>query len=163
MRVLMVCVCVCVCYGPTGRGTRTGHASGTRNRHGGATRGRVHTQIRRPVPALVKGLCVCERHGPRMNEHLPQFVRRSIPCRAPSQSPTPHDRAVRGPAVGCPISLTRHRRREDATSGCSRCSRSHTASAPASRLGYRNTSPRDAPRSLNHKPPIVTRPPPPIT
>eukprot|EP00966_Prymnesium_polylepis_P228245 5282478-Prymnesium_polylepis.1 len=29
-----------VCYGPTGRGTRTGHASGTRNRHGGATRGR---------------------------------------------------------------------------------------------------------------------------
>eukprot|EP00966_Prymnesium_polylepis_P285069 6585726-Prymnesium_polylepis.1 len=43
-----VCVCVlrvygaavCVCYGPTGRGTRTGHASGTRNRHGGATRGR---------------------------------------------------------------------------------------------------------------------------
>eukprot|EP00966_Prymnesium_polylepis_P061798 1434171-Prymnesium_polylepis.1 len=31
-----------VCYGPTGRGTRKGHASGTRNRHahGGATRGR---------------------------------------------------------------------------------------------------------------------------
>jgi hypothetical protein len=28
-----------MCYGPTGRGTRTGHASGTRNRHGGATRG----------------------------------------------------------------------------------------------------------------------------
>eukprot|EP00966_Prymnesium_polylepis_P336431 7391572-Prymnesium_polylepis.2 len=33
-------MCVCVCYGPTGRGTRTGHASGTRSRHGGATRGR---------------------------------------------------------------------------------------------------------------------------
>eukprot|EP00966_Prymnesium_polylepis_P318666 7360270-Prymnesium_polylepis.2 len=30
-----------VCYGSTGRGTRTGHASGTRNRHGGATRCRV--------------------------------------------------------------------------------------------------------------------------
>eukprot|EP00966_Prymnesium_polylepis_P264970 6121819-Prymnesium_polylepis.1 len=31
---------ICACYGPTGRGTRTGHTSGTRNRHGGATRGR---------------------------------------------------------------------------------------------------------------------------
>eukprot|EP00966_Prymnesium_polylepis_P138915 3210159-Prymnesium_polylepis.1 len=55
--------CVCV-NGLQGRGTRTcvlrvdgtwhadGHASGTRNihgRHGGATRGRVHTQIRRPA------------------------------------------------------------------------------------------------------------------
>eukprot|EP00966_Prymnesium_polylepis_P241700 5589433-Prymnesium_polylepis.1 len=35
---------VCVCYGPTGRGTRTGHTSGTsRNRHGGATRSSTHT------------------------------------------------------------------------------------------------------------------------